>query len=538
LSADGQPHEIDFTPPPPSATATPQGNSADSKTVAAEPIEITYGLVCLISSTKDDRTSWAKWIEIHPVLPSEYVQVHVRYTGQEVVAEVRPRPGRMPALTAKPIEVIWDTRGEIPVGAQGNDRAAIRHDNDVVQLRMALEPHRTRTTSVRLNVDGYPRAFDYRVRRNGPNDGEDLRPDARQVRIEAVSLGDREYRVLPPLEVASGATNETAKKQVFDLQAEGFAAFPQPVGNTPLTIALQVDAPANVFSVGNERRDVLEIGFAREGSQMLQLYCDRQMQAWVEHISPTGIAVNTVLTDLSIPLDLAGLRGPGQLEARLAVSQGEVRRDAVNVVIDAEPPQIARPNVPRLIEQGQPLLVYMEVVDQSGPRTVEIGLVANRDDELKKESTVTKSDFVRATSNNWPVSLQIPTRELKPEQYFVKARVTDRVGYQTTNSLSSITLRPPPAVAPQEGAGPTRGTLSGVVRFGRSKAANIKVTLKELGKSTQTDVEGRFSFRDVDAGKYTVEARGSARNVERSGQRSIELKSARDFADTWEIAIE
>ena len=132
----------------------------------------------MITNAGNPSERWVKWIEINPLTPREYVEPQVAYDPAlgQITIEVRGldangdgAPDRFPSLAAlakQPIEVSWDTAGVVEPGAERNDRALIDRPQVVARLNVRVPSHPTRTAVIRLNVDGYPRAFVYELALN------------------------------------------------------------------------------------------------------------------------------------------------------------------------------------------------------------------------------------------------------------------------------------------------------------------------------------------------------------------------------------
>ena len=91
LPADGRPRGIDLSPKPapepPKPPEEPAKPAATPEKPAAppgpEPIDITYGLACVITNAKDPNERWVKWIEVNPLTPRDYLKPEVSYDFDE-----------------------------------------------------------------------------------------------------------------------------------------------------------------------------------------------------------------------------------------------------------------------------------------------------------------------------------------------------------------------------------------------------------------------------------------------------------------------
>jgi hypothetical protein len=73
------------------------------------------------------------------------------------------------------------------------------------------------------------------------------------------------------------------------------------------------------------------------------------------------------------------------------------------------------------------------------------------------------------------------------------------------------------SLPPARAQDPEKGTIQGVVKFKKLNAANVKITIEGKDLTTRSDAAGKFEFKDVPAGKYTLKAEGSVQNRNRSG---------------------
>ena len=501
----------------------------------------------MITNAGNPSERWVKWIEINPLTPREYVEPQVAYDPAlgQITIEVRGldangdgAPDRFPSLAAlakQPIEVSWDTAGVVEPGAERNDRALIDRPQVVARLNARVPSHPTRTAVIRLNVDGYPRAFVYELALNRANKGRDIRRDERSIRMTSLQMRN-ENRVFRMTRGRAETEDEPAdaKTEVLYLQPGMPAAFAVPGKGDAILVGFQVDAPLDAFSF-RDRNDVIEIGFTRAGFRPARLYSDRRMQAWLEDVTPAGIAVSTQVGDYdgehAVPLDIAGLKNARvRIQARLEVDQDDPPPHELEIVLDGEAPVLASLAVPATLRQGQEVPVSVEVTDLSGPAKAEFALVARRSDELKEDQAVVRDRFsATATADRWPIAVSLDSAKLEPGEYFVKARVTDRVGKQTEVLAPVTILAPlPPEKEKNE---PLVGTIHGVVRFGPTFTPD-RITVRIKGSTIEpatTANGGRFTFNKVPAGSYTLEARGPVKGYIKQGKAEIELTKKDDY---------
>ncbi|MBC7855460.1 MAG: hypothetical protein IAF94_18685, partial [Pirellulaceae bacterium] len=136
LSADPAPVEIEFPPPAPPAAAPPKPAAPDAAAGAPAPMpatpprpDITQGLLCLLTNLENPAERWLKWIELNPLQPRDYLDAEIGYDlkRERILVTLQPKllPGesqRKPeevlpiGLAEKPIAVVWDATGELPVG--------------------------------------------------------------------------------------------------------------------------------------------------------------------------------------------------------------------------------------------------------------------------------------------------------------------------------------------------------------------------------------------------------------------------------------
>lgn len=553
LPSDAKPREIDLAPKPSPAPQPKPGEAPvqPPAPAAIEPVDVTYGLACVITNVADPNERWVKWIEINPLMPRDYVSADVSYSlaEQQIHIDVHAldanadgQPDRLPPpseLAKKPITIVWNAADVVPPGAERNDHAVIDRAQNVAKLGARLSSDPKKTVVISLDVDGYPRAFLYELSLDRDNTGRDVRRNAASIRVASLQMrgGARAYSILPPEPAPPAKDDKGAEKQPLDirpLRPTEPAAFAVPVPGNTLTVGVQLDAPLDAFSF-RTRSDVVEIGLSRAGFTPRRIFSDRHGQVWINEITPAGIAVTSAVHDFvgehAIPLDIQGLTNAKvHIQARLRLPQNEPPPSELDVVLDGEEPVLERWNAPATVSQGQPIPVSLQITDLSGPAKAEFGIVAKRGDPLKEDQAKVREDFASAATNDrYPVSVSLASSELKPGEYFVKVVVTDRVGKQAMREAPVTVL--PPAKAPEMNA-PVVGTVQGTVRMGANfqpDGVTVRIQNSDI-PPTVTQDGGRFRFDRIPAGKYTLIARGPVHGYIKQGQIEIELKSKDDYA--------
>ena len=406
-----------------------------------------------------------------------------------------------------------------------------------------MPTHPTRTAIIRLKVDGYPRAFLYELALSRDNQGRDIRRDERSIRLTSLQMQNepRVFRTGRRDEESEPTAGDEEKVEALYLQPGRPAAFGVPGKGNAILVGFEVDAPLDAFSF-RDRSDVIEIGFSKAGFPTTRLFSDRARHAWLHTPTRNGFAVSTQVDDYvgehAVPLDIAGLKNARvRVRARLEVDQNDPPPHELEVVLDGEAPVVTSLHAPAVVQQGHPVSISMDVKDLSGPAQAVIGIVARRGDPLKLEQAFVQERFSStATTDRWPIVASLDSAQLVPNEYFVKTRVTDRVGRQT-EALTSVTIVAPLPIK-KEKAQPLRGTIRGVVRFGPSFKPD-RITVRINGgafEPTTTANGGRFRFENVPAGNYTLEARGPVKGYIKQGKTDIELKQKADYAR--EISID
>lgn len=553
LPADGRPREIDLSPQPPEPAKAEEASKPPASTeqppapAGPEPIDVTNGLACVITSVADPNERWVKWIEVNPLTPRDYLKPDVYYDLDERQIRIEVRaldadgdglPDRLPPppeLAAQPIIVEWDTADVVAPGAERNSRAVIDRPQGVGQLSARVDHHPTRSALIRLNVDGFPRAFLYELSLSRSNAGRDVRRNARSIRVVSLQMDgeNRIYRTVEPIRRPEPPAEKAP--EVYLLRGGEAAAFPVGSAGRPLLVGVQVDAPLDAFAF-RDRNDMVEIGFTRPGFSAQRRFSDRYTRVWIDRIAPDRLAVTSEVRDFdqqhAIPLDVQGLKNARlRIQARLSLRQDEPPPHELEVVIDGELPVLDRWTSPATVEQGQPIPISVQIMDLSGPAKAELGVVARRDDPLKEDQSRVYEDFeATPAQGRWVLNASLDSAQLKPGDYFVKTFVTDRVG-QRAQLERAITVRPPRPI-PEKKPGPVMGTLRGVVQFGPTyKPDGIRVQIKNSSfPPATTRGGGQFQFDKVPAGRYTLEAQGPVRGALKYGQIELEVQTKEDFA--------
>ncbi len=552
LPADGQPHEIAFPDPKAAAAGEPpmdeKKKSGVPPTATGEPARqlISDGLLCVITDlAKPGEPEW-QWIEVNPLKPLEFLKPTITYrraTGRvdidikplaSVDGETTTPVSVMPAdLAQRAVEVIWDIRDSLPDDAERNDRGVLTALNPSTHLYAIVPPKDGKQLRISLHVDDYPRAFIYLLDIDRDNEA---RPDdpwnirLRRLEKQAFSkvyLASRDVTVdLDQL--------AKEKRSIVYLETNRPAVFPARRAGELLTAYFQVDAPRDAFA-RRTGQDVIALRLDAAGFEPQRFYADRQMNAWIDQVSPGGaVRVTSQVDDYVVSVNPRGLKNrtlPLVAEFRNPIR--EVPPHQIAITLDSQPPSIKLFR-PKSIQHapGQPVEMTLQTSDLSGLSRVQFGLVAQRNLRLDDKAPVL--DDIRQTPGNTrqEVTFRIDTKELKPGDYWAKAIVTDHALMTTECEPVRVTiLDKKPEPKPFE-----KGTIFGVVKIGALTPNRITVRLKDTPIPPQkTSDGGKFRFENVDAGQYTLIASGYVRNQLREGEVKVELMKAED--DPLEVEI-
>jgi len=261
----------------------------------------------------------------------------------------------------------------------------------------------------------------------------------------------------------------------------------------------------------------------------------------LHRLDPDGqIQFHAQVTDFQASLPASGLRNKtvdvlAQLTVHVPVAgQGPLRdQHAVSVVLDGAPP-VLRVDLPaRPVMAGDAIPVTIVTEDLSGVARGRVGLDLNASGDLEDADQPLQ---LAAPSSGATWTASLPTKDLQPGRYTLLVQATDRVGLSAKASGTVTVTAPrnePPATETPRGG----GTIQGRVVLISRPAPGIRVTLEGLNRSATADSEGRFVFRDVPPGSYTLRASGAALNRFRRGAASVTVPSGGPSA-TVEIPLE
>jgi hypothetical protein len=331
---------------------------------------------------------------------------------------------------------------------------------------------------IRVNVDKYPRGFEFRLPKTTTL--TNLQPSRDQVSI----------RFITPKPEAAFAAADSIEARV------------------------EVEVPEGYFNVPNS---LVEIGIDRNQDRELReeesvvLRSDRQLELFVKlPIDGGTLAFEPEVSDFKLNLRTAGISDRevnvlGQLTAAGRISE----RSYIPIVLDGEGPELG---VVKLVRNGTMLVVELNPQDLTGVKLVEAA--------FESSSEVKWEPGKRGDGGQWLVQLE--TKDLSPGEYTVLLRGTDDVGNMcdvvsttwTNDPAETATAEPTEEPSPQNGAAKVvKNQVKGRVTYGTQTVTNVEVTLTGAGAPAQparAGEGGTFDFGLVPPGTYTLKARGLA----------------------------
>jgi hypothetical protein len=446
-----------------------------------EPMDVTDGLVCVITDIDQPDQQWIHWLEIYPLAPRNYLQAQARYEGGRIVVSVRPGDRALCPVSLGEEGAIPILLHSTAIEAEANQAARITSaDQGPVEVWLAA-PQDDQRRTVWLDVDGVPRAFAFQVLCRAGARGEDLQQQDWSIEVQQLATDPEQ-----PVPVSRDRERPMAFREAPSLWVD-----------------LQVDMPVNAFE-GAGHEDLIEVGL--EGETTRRFFADRDARTRLLEIQDGTLILHTTVTEHRVPFDIAGRRGTIRLGAR-ALYRGSEKRDLVPFILDGVPPRITRFSfVGSTIPQGTKLPVQLAAEDTgSGVRSIQFGFDRNANGQLDEADQPLTLEQSFGT-------VELDTAELQVgKTYRVLAQAMDRVGL--TSSLEQREIQVVPAREPVEEKPPTKGNIRGIVMFGGvAPVSRNLVTVSIEGSAippVRTGDGGSFEFRDVPAGTYTLKASGS-----------------------------
>jgi hypothetical protein len=542
LPADDQRLEISFGAPAAAPAAKEPADPAADKTKPAEPpaagpppADVSYGLACLIENADDPTERWVKWIEIRPKHPSQYVRPEIAVSKQQDLSgELDLSVGLKPKANA-PMPINLMCRIPIANLEQSGRFSGIDQANP---LKM-LVPEDYKYVEIDLDIDGFPRAFMLRQELVQQVPFSESQRAAGFVRINRLQLGEIDTG---PIERES----EQRFGSIRDPDSRRYAFRLDEPGKT-MTIALKVDGLWRASNTSQALNYVVVSLKDESGSSSLreEIFGDRRVSTTLALVPEIGLRLAAAVHDQSVTIQPPpNVRG--SLVAELFLDGRPVASHEVPIVFDGRAPIIRTWSVPQpRVDKGKPIRITWSSDDLSGLQKAEFALLQKRIDPFPEKTPFVDDEFENRQGRD---VYDLPTADLefKPTdeqiRYWVRARFTDQVGhtFEPTEPIPVIVrnVLPPPVAGSPAGQKPdVRGTVRGTVKLAAGYLPDgIKIKLEETGFEATTN-RGKFEIPNVPAGKYKIQAAGSAKGKQRKGEKTVEFQKAEDYPATFDKII-
>jgi len=490
LPVNGEP--VLLKPEPVAAGAAAASTKAGGQAQGLQPAglaQLEQGLLLVVTDRQTGRSS-LRPLRVAVQRPRQFLSPRVSFDAETRRLQIQLTARNADWLPEGPVAVRCELTPELPEGVDSRLNGEVSRENATLTLfgvvpqspRAATRGLDRRTIRLEIHVNGFPRAFVFRVPTD--RDSHDI--------PELVDRNSVRLHVPEDSRVLSGSAK-----------------------SVPVT--LQVDAPVGSFQNGEDRLDVgvdADRDRRLKGEFFRDLFSDRSVTVAVEEITPDGVIVlRTAVADweLSLPIESYKNRRVNLL-SRLVVNGRPTWSNAVPVLVDDRPPQI--PPIPTLSAvDGEPLPVVILASDEagSGVAKVEVAVDSAGIGQFSKDPP----PALAAPDSQGRWVIQLPADQLKPGKFQVLVRATDAAGNATkTRKVPLVVLSKQEAERRNK---PQPIPVEGIVIFDGDPIPEAAITLTPLDSGSpvkiptvSSDKNGEFVFPSVPPGKYRLTAKKGA----------------------------
>jgi hypothetical protein len=321
--------------------------------------------------------------------------------------------------------------------------------------------------------------------------------------------------------------------------------FVQP--NKPCPIAIEVDnAP---------RGTQVEIALDRTGKGDFELQPrlvgDRRQRIGFSPYGPDGgLSFENNLTDWTLDLNTEGIKGRRDVRARLFINDEPKSPVTRPIIIDPTEPDLAR--FAKINEATVPEQVGQRPVEVKRADSLDVRLLADDPESGVRDVVVffgrpmdgkppASTQPVKAqesgTAGSWQAELFVPEdmKGVVP----VTLLATNNVGLSKFATVLVKIMEPTkPSANGSDKPKQAKPSIAGIVVLGELRQPGITVTLldemgKKVLKTTTTDDEGNFLFKDLAPGNYQV----TSKKTPRSAKKEVQLEEGQKAKIKLELAL-
>jgi hypothetical protein len=486
---------------------------ADKQAGGAKPTDATpkadlsAGLFVILQDDASGRATYRR-VQFAVQRPARFLQPNVRYDAVAKRVDIQLAaidPSLLP--DGKPVRIRCGLAAPLAGRERGSLRTELSRRQPQASLFVRLPSPVPEVVRLHLDVDGFPRGFQYRIATD----------------TSATMVPEVRGRVEARIQTQSG---------------DGYLAATDSV-----PVGAEIDCPPGFFDSGH---DFLELGMDLDADGVpdpdtaVRLTNDRSVS--IEGMSAgTDGKLNWFarVSDFQVDVPLAGVENvPVKIAGRLVVGHRSQPIRGIPIYVDTAPPIVGPVNGDRVSGPNQPIELSVWTSDDgSGAKRVEAVF-----DTTGSGTFPEKAKPVAATpsgDDSWSLTLPAPKQV---GEHLLLVRAIDRVGNASDPITHRVTVMKevPPVDAPSK-------VLRGFVSFAGQPHPAATVTVTANPQPARPDAKaaspirvqpratGEFSVGGLKPGKYTVTARAVIRNRVRTAKSEVVLSDKQPPAVKLEL---